>query len=140
MDERIGTVAELWRYPVKSMGGERLERAHAGHRGLAGDRGWAVVDTETGKVASAKRPQLWRVLLECRAAYADEPEPDGGPARVRITLPDGGEVLTDDPGRDRLCPRRSAARSPCRAAPAKATARSCRRWMPRAWRSRTPSS
>jgi uncharacterized protein YcbX len=95
-------VAGLWRYPVKSMQGERLESAAAGTRGLAGDRGWAVVDVETGKVASAKRPKLWLTLLECTAAYAEEPEAEGDAGTVRITLPDGRELSSDDPDRDRL--------------------------------------
>ncbi|MEA2387418.1 MAG: uncharacterized protein QOG41_191, partial [Thermoleophilaceae bacterium] len=86
MADRIGTVTELWRYPVKSMGGERLEPGVAGQRGLAGHRAWAIVDTETGKVASAKRPKLWGSLLECTAAYAEEPPADGARAPLRITL------------------------------------------------------
>ena len=102
MAERIGTVAGMWRYPVKSMQGEELESAAAGERGIAGDRCWAVVDEETGKVVSAKRPKLWLTMLECTAAYVDEPGIDGEVAQVRITLPDGREVLTDDPDRDRL--------------------------------------
>ena len=102
MGEQIGTVAELWRYPVKSMGGEQLQTAAAGERGLAGDRGWAICDTETGKIASAKRPKLWLSLLECAAAYVDEPAPDGPAATVQITLPDGAQVRSDDPDRDRL--------------------------------------
>jgi uncharacterized protein YcbX len=102
MGGRAGAVSELWRYPVKSMQGERLDPAAAGERGLAGDRRWAVVDTETGKVASAKRPKLWLTLLECAASNVDEPSPDGDPPPVRITLPDGREVTSDDPDRDRL--------------------------------------
>lgn len=102
MADRIGTVAGLWRYPVKSMGGERVDAAEAGQRGIAGDRGWAVVDVETGKVASAKRPKRWVGLLECAAAYVDEPDPDGGAATIRITLPGGRTIRSDDPDRDRL--------------------------------------
>ena len=102
MSERIGTVAELWRYPVKSMHGERVDAAAAGDRGLAGDRRWAVVDTETGKVVSAKRPKLWLTMLECAAEYVEEPEVDGHAAPVRITLPDGRQVMSDDPERDAL--------------------------------------
>ncbi|MEA2309228.1 MAG: uncharacterized protein QOI65_1514 [Thermoleophilaceae bacterium] len=102
MADRIGTVTELWRYPVKSMGGERLDPAVAGERGLAGDRAWAIVDTETGKVASAKRPKLWGSLLECTAAYAEEPPADGARAPLHITLADGREVSSDDPDRDRI--------------------------------------
>ena len=52
---RIGTVAEVWRYPVKSLPGERLEhRVAVGPTGIEGDRRRAVVDEATGKVLSAK--------------------------------------------------------------------------------------
>ncbi len=102
MSDRVGTVVELWRYPVKSMQGERVDAAVAGERGLAGDRAWAVVDAETGHVVSAKRPKLWLTMLECDAACAEEPQADGPAAPVRITLPDGREVHSDDPERDRL--------------------------------------
>ena len=36
----IGKVEALFRYPVKSMGGERLEVAELGWYGIDGDRGW----------------------------------------------------------------------------------------------------
>lgn len=102
MDAPAGTVTGLRRYPVKSMGGQRLRTVRAGERGLAGDCAWALADAETGLVASAKRPKRWGPLLECTAAYAEEPEPDAGPAPVRISLPDGSEVHSDDPDRDRI--------------------------------------
>ena len=102
MGERIGVVSGLWRYPVKSMQGEQVDPAVAGERGLAGDRQWAVIDEETGKIASAKRPKLWGTMLECAAAYAEEPVADGDAAALRITLPDGREVRSDDPDCDRL--------------------------------------
>jgi hypothetical protein len=52
---RVGTIRELWRYPVKSLPGERLEgRVAVGSRGIEGDRNRAVVDEVTGKVLSAK--------------------------------------------------------------------------------------
>lgn len=85
----VGSVTALWRYPVKSMQGERIDRSEVTAAGLPGDRRWALVDPETGKVASAKRPRLWGRLLECHAALAD----DG----VLVTLPDGTSV----DGRDR---------------------------------------
>ncbi|MCT9076490.1 MOSC domain-containing protein [Streptomyces fulvoviolaceus] len=77
-------VAALYRYPVKSMLGERLTEAEVSERGLAGDRRFALLDEETGKVASAKNPRLWRALLTCRATLTE-----AGP---RITGPDGTEV------------------------------------------------
>ena len=38
---RIGSIAELWRYPVKSMQGERCETLGVDARGIAGDRRFA---------------------------------------------------------------------------------------------------
>lgn len=55
----IGSVREFWHYPVKSMQGERLSNAQVGIRDMAHDRGYALLDTETGKIASAKHPRLW---------------------------------------------------------------------------------
>ena len=40
----VGSVAEIWRYPVKSMGGERLAQSAIATRGLHADRMWAVRD------------------------------------------------------------------------------------------------
>jgi uncharacterized protein len=50
-----GTVVALWRYPVKSMMGEELNSSYITERGLVGDRTYAVVDKQTGKVASAEK-------------------------------------------------------------------------------------
>nr|WP_272919924.1 MOSC N-terminal beta barrel domain-containing protein [Streptomyces sp. SID4948] len=88
----MGTVGAVWRYPVKSMLGERISSAEVTDRGLAGDRGLAVVDRETGKVASAKNPRLWQSLLSCAAELADE--------AVRITGPDGKTWWSTDAGID----------------------------------------
>ena len=45
----IGSVGELWRYPVKSMAGERLDRCPVSLTGLLGDRGWARRDDLAGE-------------------------------------------------------------------------------------------
>src|SRR5215208_8032671 len=52
--QRVGTVQGLWRFPVKSMLGEKLEAVDLGEGGVVGDRAYAIVDRETRKVASAK--------------------------------------------------------------------------------------
>ena len=52
-------VVELWRFPVKSLGGEPLERAEVTDLGIIGDRHWGVQDVATGKVLTARRePEL----------------------------------------------------------------------------------
>ena len=63
----VPTVEAVFRDPVKSMLGTRVEQAELRASGVAGDRGWALVDLQTGKVASAKQPRLWRCLLQLRA-------------------------------------------------------------------------
>ncbi len=55
----IASIVSLWRYPVKSMMGEELDSSYVTERGLLGDRAYALVDQETGKVASAKNPRKW---------------------------------------------------------------------------------
>jgi uncharacterized protein YcbX len=67
--EPAGTVGALWRFPVKSMLGEELEEVDVDEGGIVGDRAFALVDVETGKVASAKHPKVWPDLLRCRASY-----------------------------------------------------------------------
>jgi uncharacterized protein YcbX len=84
-------VAELWRYPVKSMLGHHLDEVTVGPGGVLGDRRFAVIDVATGKVGSAKQPRLWRSLLRARATDL------GGDGEVRITLPDGGQTTASDP-------------------------------------------
>lgn len=94
-----GTVAGLWRYPVKSMRGEELSAVEAGERGLVHDRGWALLDRESGLVASAKLPRLWWKLLACRAE-AGAGDGAGAPATVRVTLPDGRVVVAGEAAAD----------------------------------------
>src|SRR3712207_7953102 len=52
-------VLELWRYPVKSLQGERLTEAAIDALGIAGDRRWALFDRDTGLGLTARRvPEL----------------------------------------------------------------------------------
>jgi uncharacterized protein YcbX len=59
MSSAIGTLTEMWRYPVKSLGGERVERADCFERGIAGDRRWAVRGAD-GKLGSGKTTRRFR--------------------------------------------------------------------------------
>lgn len=85
--EPVGTVAQLWRYPVKSFQGEQVERLEVGPGGALGDRTLAVVDPAARKVLSAKR---WPDLLHASARRQGDD--------VVLTLPDGSEHLASDPG------------------------------------------
>jgi uncharacterized protein YcbX len=78
-------VDELWRYPVKSLQGERLETAELGPGGIAGDRQWALFDMVTGFGLTARRePDLLFAAARVRA--------DG---RVEVVLPDGTVTAED---------------------------------------------
>lgn len=77
-------VVQLWRYPVKSMTGERVTETAVHATGFEGDRRWGVVDRETGRVLTAKREK--RLLFA--SAHLSAPD------HVEIRLPDGS--LADD--------------------------------------------
>jgi uncharacterized protein YcbX len=93
---QIGTLAGLWRYPVKSMAGEALAEADVGWHGVAGDRRWAFI-----------RPDLersgfpWLTLRERADMRAFTPrfaEPDRPDmSRTVVTAPDGDEYEITDP-------------------------------------------
>jgi uncharacterized protein len=91
-----GRVVSLWRYPVKSMMGEELNASEVTERGLLGDRSLALIDTETQKVVSAKNPKKWPAMFDFRAAFTAPPVLGSALPPVRVTLPDGGSVTTDD--------------------------------------------
>ena len=91
----LGSIVSLWRYPVKSMMGEELNAAEVTKSGLLGDRAYALVDSSDGKVASAKNPRKWPRLFDCRAALADVPRTGVKLPPVRITLPDGTIVNSE---------------------------------------------
>ncbi len=76
-------VVELWRYPVKSMTGERVERAQLTPR-ISGDREWGVFDAATGKLLSAKSVGA---LLAARARF------DDATGDTAIELPTGATLV-----------------------------------------------
>ena len=98
----VGRVVGLYRYPVKSMGGERLEAARITARGMEGDRAGALVDRETGRVVSAKRPRLWGAVYGLSASF----ERENGAASIRVRFEDGTAMSST--GRRRLEARLSA--------------------------------
>ncbi|KUI22441.1 molybdenum cofactor biosysynthesis protein [Mycobacterium sp. GA-1285] len=81
----VGQVTALERYPVKSMLGEARERVRVGPLGVDGDRRYALIDEETGRVATAKHPRRWSALLQCASSTGDD-------GTVAVTLPDGRRI------------------------------------------------
>ncbi len=90
---RVGVVKELWRYPVKSMGGERLDAVTVGGDGVVGDRAYAVRDERAGEIRGAKNIPG---LLHCSAHYLEPGDARPG-APAAVTFPDGVTVRTDAP-------------------------------------------
>jgi hypothetical protein len=68
---------QVWRFPVKSLGGEEVHSSRAAARGLLGDRLWAVRDAD-GKLGSGKDSRRFRRLvglLGLTSRYPAEPRP-----------------------------------------------------------------
>ena len=79
-------IAELWRYPVKSLQGERLDAVAVTADGLEGDRQFAIYDVESGLGLTGRRvPELLFASARMRA--------DGS---AEITLPDGSLAGDDN--------------------------------------------
>jgi uncharacterized protein YcbX len=79
-------VSQLWRYPVKSMMGDRVEAVELDELGIVGDRTWAVRDLERGGIRGAKK--IGALMRLAASDIAD--------GHVEITLPDGSTVRSTD--------------------------------------------
>lgn len=85
-------LAEIWRYPVKSLQGEKLSEASLESSGLRGDRWWGIRDETTGKILTGRRePEL----LLASASLGDDQQPD-------IVLPSGDRCGGVGPGTDEM--------------------------------------
>ncbi|MEU0386956.1 MOSC N-terminal beta barrel domain-containing protein [Streptomyces chartreusis] len=86
----LGTIERIWRYPIKSTGGELLDEAAVDARGLVDDRLYAVRDAE-GKFGSGKKTRRFRRmpgLLRLRSRYPGGVVPKG----PELLAPDGVPV------------------------------------------------
>lgn len=113
---RVGSVESVWRYPAKSMMGDRFPSLPVDPGGIVGDRGWAVRDEVRGGIRGAKKIGG---LMALHARYVEEPQ-SGLPApEIEVIAPDGRRVRSDDDGVDAqlselldhpvtLCPLRPA--------------------------------
>lgn len=96
--EIVGTVRDLWRYPVRSVLGEALEVASLGENGVIGDRSYSVIENDKfAMVSAAMSAKKWSALVGVRAEFVEEPTPDAPPPSARLLFPDGAELLSDDP-------------------------------------------
>jgi uncharacterized protein YcbX len=67
------------------MMGEQLATTRVTLGGVLGDRSYALCDTETGKIVSAKNPKRWPNLFSYHAAYVNPPSDGAALPPVRVT-------------------------------------------------------
>jgi uncharacterized protein YcbX len=92
MTSVVGTIGAIMRFPVKSLLGETLTECAITFEGLDGDRTHALVDALTGKLASAKQPNLWRHLLAYAASTITST-----PLSIIISDAEGNHIPLADP-------------------------------------------
>ncbi len=84
-------IAQLWRYPVKSLLGERLPILRVVGDGVDGDRMWGIQDRSDGRILTARRDPRLLFASSRVAAHGGLPV---------ITLPDGQELTGPGPATD----------------------------------------
>lgn len=85
----VGRIVEIWRYPISSVGGERLARALVHPDGVVGDRQYGLIETSTGRPAAPENDVRWRKALHLKAGSLDSDLPF-------IVFPDGRMFSVDD--------------------------------------------
>jgi MOSC domain-containing protein len=83
----------IWRYPAKSMIGDKFSSMPVDDRGVVGDRGWAIRDEARGGIRGAKKIDG---LMRLHARYVEEPRPGEPPPAIEVTSSDGQCVRSDD--------------------------------------------
>jgi hypothetical protein len=84
-------MAEIWRYPVKSMAGERLDSCLIAETGLLGDRRWALVDGTPNRAG-----KLFTNTQDARLMTYHARLPRLNDSRVEVTTPSGETRHLDD--------------------------------------------
>jgi uncharacterized protein len=96
MTNIVGTICAIMRFPIKSMLGESLDGCEIVACGVRGDRTHALLDPSTGKIASAKQPNLWRALLALSARTNSKTSP----ASIIVSDSAGNQIDLTDPDFD----------------------------------------
>jgi uncharacterized protein YcbX len=91
-----GTVAELWRFPVKSMAGEPVEAVEVDWRGAGGDRTHALHEVRKGRRQALTVRQA-PGMLRWSATYAGAGVAPADPPVPALTAPDGRAFGWEDP-------------------------------------------
>lgn len=96
MERYEGVLTGLYRWPVKSLRGERVNAARLDERGLAGDRGHILTDLRPDRYGRVLTVRQFPELLHWSSEFgADVIEPSGPPT---LRAPDGARWSWDDPG------------------------------------------
>jgi uncharacterized protein YcbX len=98
-----GLLVDLARWPVKSLGGERLAASRLDRRGLGGDRAYALLDRRQGREGRWLTIRQAPGMLAWSAAYPQAPDDRLDPADPpppTLRAPDGTVWAWDDPGLD----------------------------------------
>ncbi len=98
---KVGEVAALWRYPVRSLRGERLGALDIGLDGVVGDRAYGVADPEISElVSSAQGKKRWRGLVTMSARFDGTPADGAEPPPAVLETPYGATLRSDAPDVD----------------------------------------
>ena len=87
------TISTIYRYPVKSMGGDTLQQTNLTTNGIPGDRCWTLKDEERGGIKGGKR---FPHLMSMHATLEQEPDEQNPSPPVTIRLPDGQQGRSQD--------------------------------------------
>ncbi len=87
------TIASIFRYPIKSMGGHPLDEALLTVNGIPGDRAWALKDEELASIKGGKRHPS---LMGMSAEFEQEPDDSNVSPPAQIRLADGSVIHTND--------------------------------------------
>jgi uncharacterized protein len=93
----VGTVARLFRYPVKSMRGEEISATQTDFHGVLGDRRWAFVQAGDTSYFPWLTARETAQMLLYRPRYAAEPETRAREPALSVEAPDGRIFAVDDP-------------------------------------------
>lgn len=85
----VARVTEIWRYPVSSLGGERVACADLTEEGVEGDREFGLIDASTGQPAAPEREVRWRKALHLRSRCVAGEVP-------KLSFPDDRTYSLDD--------------------------------------------
>jgi ferredoxin-NADP reductase/uncharacterized protein YcbX len=93
----VGTIKQIWHYPVKSMFGVQVAATHIESKGIAADRNWALRDALSGEIVGGKKLPA---IMQLKARYLESQEAGFeqiAEQPVEIEFPDGSVITSDNP-------------------------------------------